>query len=229
VKVNLKKAEAAESCFEYNPKVDKVHVTGDLQCFPKQNDAVAHARTLTDKTIDVFERNGEDVEFDSEASDSVTDEANTIPDHLLASVKRQTADTDSEFEKVQQDTPDEPVVANTPALSTDVSTDETPAPAATEETPAPAATEETPAPAATEETPAPAATEETPAPAATEETPAPAATEETPAPAATEETPAPATTEETPAPAEENITEKLTELVNEVENLLHLNKGENNA
>lgn len=120
MKVNQQRAEAAKACFEFNPKFDKVHVTADCKCFEHQNDAVGHARTLADKTIDVFEKDGDDVEFDEDAADEVSDEAKDIPDHLVASIKRQTGNLDAKFEKFEYPAPEEPVVTDTPVISTDI-------------------------------------------------------------------------------------------------------------
>ncbi|MBB6131334.1 hypothetical protein [Mucilaginibacter lappiensis] len=120
MEVNQQRAEAAKACFEFNPTFDKVHVTSDCKCFQHQNDAVGHARTLTDKTIDVFERDGDDVEFDEDSADDLSDEAENIPDHLVASIKRQTGNLDTKFQKIEKPAPDEPVVTDTPVISTDI-------------------------------------------------------------------------------------------------------------
>jgi hypothetical protein len=196
MEVNAQKAEAAKACFDFNPLVNTLYVTSNLGCFLKRNDAVNHARGLDDKEIDVFIRADEEAVIDADQTESATDESETAPDARLAVVKAGGGSKGKSFTKAAK-----AVAAETAPVD----------PAATDET-APA--EEAPAPAATDEN----ITEETPAPAATDEN----ITEEAPALVATDEN----ITEEAPAPVatDENITEELTELVDKIENILHLKK-----
>jgi len=87
VEVNKKRAAAAKDCFKYNPKLNEVHVTDDLECFGDRSNAVNHARTLEDKTIDVFIRDEDNVQLDEPKSKAETTKANTQPDAKLAQTK----------------------------------------------------------------------------------------------------------------------------------------------
>jgi len=94
VEVNQKKAEAAKDCFEFNKKLNTVNVTSDLQCFSDRNAAVNHARTLEDSSIDVFDREIDDVEWNEQDSADFSGEAFTIPDYDLAKAKAEGSETD---------------------------------------------------------------------------------------------------------------------------------------
>lgn len=63
---DLKKA--AQDALDFNPHLEKVFVTSDGTPFINENDAVNHARKFDDKTVAVFERDGDE---DDTAGDEV--------------------------------------------------------------------------------------------------------------------------------------------------------------
>lgn len=246
MEVNQEKAEAAKACFDYNKNLFTVNVTSDMNCFGKRGDAINHARTLEDKSIDVFERDAEeDVVLDEAKTDSANEEVTDIPDLKLAVVKANGGAKNKKFDKAPlKPVADEPAITPldeagyTAAKSTfsDLYKQWNAMPDTEQTSDAGKALSakltdlneaikayEAANPAAGDTTDAPAADETADAPAADETADAPAADETADAPAADEtaDTPAADETADTP-PADENITEKLTDLVDEIESLLHL-------
>ena len=69
----------ATACFNFNKKLNKLHVTTDGECFTDKQDCNMHARTLTDAAVKVFERQGEAIVEVSAESTAETIEAATPP------------------------------------------------------------------------------------------------------------------------------------------------------
>jgi len=80
----VEKYQAAKVCFAFNKAQDTCFVTGDLECFSVRNLAVNHGRGLEDKTIEVFERDGDEVTNNAAEASGSTADANTQPDSKLA-------------------------------------------------------------------------------------------------------------------------------------------------
>lgn len=73
------KLKVAESCFDFNKHLNKLHITSDMTPFPDENDARYHARTLEDKTIEVFERDSEvDLEDTTDHSEADHSQSNPV-------------------------------------------------------------------------------------------------------------------------------------------------------
>jgi hypothetical protein len=48
--------EAAQACFEANPKAKEFHQTTDGQCFAQESDAKRHAKSLDDDDVELVSR-----------------------------------------------------------------------------------------------------------------------------------------------------------------------------
>lgn len=103
MEVNKERAQAASECLNFNKQLNTVHVTSDLNCFPHKGDAIHHARSLPDKTIDVFTRDEADkAEFDIVDSLKETIKAKTIPNADLAKEKKAGDAKNKAFDKVKK-------------------------------------------------------------------------------------------------------------------------------
>jgi hypothetical protein len=61
--------QAAAECLAYNQTLNEVFVSADGECFPHKNDAINHARSLQDKEIMKFERDGGDQEAETTSAE----------------------------------------------------------------------------------------------------------------------------------------------------------------
>lgn len=62
----ITRKQAAEAALEFNETFAGVYVTSDFQAFQDKNDAVNHARTLVDTSIESFTREVEEPEEDDQ-------------------------------------------------------------------------------------------------------------------------------------------------------------------
>lgn len=69
----------AQSCLDFNKNLNRIHVTMDGTCFPDKQDGINHARTVTDASIKVYERHGDEIVEVTAQSTAETIEANTHP------------------------------------------------------------------------------------------------------------------------------------------------------
>lgn len=219
MEVNQEKAEAAKACFDYNKNLFTVNVTSDMNCFGKRGDAINHARTLEDKSIDVFERDAEeDVVLDEAKTDSDNEEVTDIPDLKLAVVKANGGAKNKKFDKAPlKPVADEPVV--TPLDGAGYTSAKSQFSDLYKQWNAMTDTEQTSDAGKALSAQLTDLNEAIKAYEAANLT----ADDTTDAPAADDTTNAPVADDTTDAPAAgENITEKLTDLVDEIESLLHL-------
>lgn len=117
MEVNQKRAEAAKACFDFNKNMDTVHVTADLECFGNRNDAVGHARTLEDSTIDVFLRDGDGAELDDFETEDVAEELNRMPDYFNAKKHAHPDGAGEDFELVVEHVNKDLVDGKTPEIN----------------------------------------------------------------------------------------------------------------
>jgi hypothetical protein len=134
------KAEAAaKDCFEYNKNLDKVFVTADCACFPERNHAFNHARALEDKTIEVFERVGDEVKDNADESTEVTEELADAPDlktAVLPKNKREKAAIEAVVAAINEATPGPVGIIGAPGVSGVPGENTAPATAETQPVPA---------------------------------------------------------------------------------------------
>lgn len=69
------RSQAAEACLEYNQTFSQVYVTSDLQCFQSKHDAVNHARTLHNTSIEEYKRDQDSDDDQEPAQVKLTAEA----------------------------------------------------------------------------------------------------------------------------------------------------------
>lgn len=208
MEVNEEKAKAAKDCLDYNQQLNTVYVAADLSCFTNRSNAINHARSLDNKEIDVFIREADEAIVDQAQTDEATDESFTEPDHRLAVVKAAGGGKDKAFVKTAKPA----VIANIMDPVVDPATAEA---ALLAKIQSAVTIDELYALVPTADfSEAVLAAAQVKAGELVADPPA--LPLEIPAPDAI---PAP-----DPIPAPETITDKLTELVNEVEQVLHLNQ-----
>jgi hypothetical protein len=85
---NIKASQAAKAAFDYNKAMQTAYVTSDNNVFLTQNAAANHARTLADKTIEVFIKEADEALLSQDQSDKASKESQALADFNKANQER---------------------------------------------------------------------------------------------------------------------------------------------